>query len=187
MGYLALLEQFEPCCEQEEGDKRVVLDYCRTFPQNILTRENEFAHLTSSGLVLNPSLTRVLMVYHNIYQSWSWTGGHADGESNFLRVALREVQEETSISCVRPLSEAPLSLEILPVAPHFKRGKFVCAHVHLNVTYLLEADPALPLRVKPDENSGVRWFPVEEVLGAVSEPCMRVVYRKLMEKAADFS
>ena len=86
-----------------------------------------------------------------------------------------------------PLSEAPLSLEILPVAPHFKRGKFVCAHVHLNVTYLLEADPALPLRVKPDENSGVRWFPVEEVLGAVSEPCMRVVYRKLMEKAADFS
>ena len=101
--------------------------------------------------------------------------------------SLREAQEETSISCVRPLSEAPLSLEILPVAPHFKRGKFVCAHVHLNVTYLLEADPALPLRVKPDENSGVRWFPVEEVLGAVSEPCMRVVYRKLMEKAADFS
>ena len=101
--------------------------------------------------------------------------------------SLREAQEETSISCVRPLSEAPLSLEILPVAPHFKRGKFVCAHVHLNATYLLEADPALPLRVKPDENSGVRWFPVEEVLGAVSEPCMRVVYRKLMEKAADFS
>ena len=101
--------------------------------------------------------------------------------------SLREAQEETSVSCVRPLSEAPLSLEILPVAPHFKRGKFVCAHVHLNVTYLLEADPALPLRVKPDENSGVRWFPVEEVLGAVSESCMRVVYRKLMEKAADFS
>ena len=87
---------------------------------------------------------------------------------------------------MRPLSETPLSLEILPVAPHFKRDKFVCAHVHLNVTYLLEADPALPLRVKPDENSGVRWFPAEEVLGAVSEPCMRVVYQKLMDKVKRF-
>lgn len=181
-----ILSNFVPDCEQEKQDRRRMLELLGE-GRDLLHRDNESAHFTASSWIVSPDRRRALMVYHNIYQSWSWTGGHADGESNFLRVALREAQEETSISCVRPLSEAPLSLEILPVAPHFKRGKFVCAHVHLNVTYLLETDPALPLRVKPDENSGVRWFPVEEVLGAVSEPCMRVVYRKLMEKAADFS
>ena len=180
------IADYKPYNEQEAHDQAVMRQLLATQP-DLFTRENQVAHMTASSWLLNATHDKVLMIYHNIYHSWAWTGGHADGESNFLRVALREAQEETSISCVRPLSEAPLSLEILPVAPHFKRGKFVCAHVHLNVTYLLEADPALPLRVKPDENSGVRWFPVEEVLGAVSEPCMRVVYRKLMEKAADFS
>ena len=180
------IADYKPYNEQEAHDQAVMRQLLATQP-DLFTRENLVAHMTASSWLLNATHDKVLMIYHNIYHSWAWTGGHADGESNFLRVALREAQEETSISCVRPLSEAPLSLEILPVAPHFKRGKFVCAHVHLNVTYLLEADPALPLRVKPDENSGVRWFPVEEVLGAVSEPCMRVVYRKLMEKAADFS
>ena len=34
------------------------------------------------------------MVYHNIYNSWSWLGGHADGETDLLAVALREVKEE---------------------------------------------------------------------------------------------
>ena len=73
-------------------------------------------------------------------------------------------------------------MEILHVAPHVKRGKFVCAHLHLNATYLLEADDRAPIRCKPDENSAVRWLDVDEVLTAVSEPDMLPVYRKLLEK-----
>ena len=76
------------------------------------------------------------------------------------------------------------SLEILHVAPHVKRGKFVCAHLHLNATYLLEAGDKSPIRCKPDENSAVRWLSVQDVLSSVSEPAMRPVYQKLMEKAA---
>ena len=83
-----------------------------------------------------------------------------------------------------PVSRDIFSLEILHVAPHVKRGKFVCAHLHLNATYLLEADDQAPIRCKPDENSAVRWLDVSEVLSAVSEPAMLPVYRKLMEKAA---
>ena len=30
------------------------------------------------------------MVFHNTYGSWSWIGGHADGERDLERVALRE-------------------------------------------------------------------------------------------------
>ena len=67
---------------------------------------------------------------------------------------------------------------------HVKRGHFVCAHLHLNATYLLEAEDHAPIRCKPDENSAVRWLDTAEVLAAVSEPAMLPVYRKLMEKAA---
>ena len=92
------------------------------------------------------------MAYHNLYQSWAWLGGHADGESDLLSVALREANEESGVLAV-PVSPEIFSLEILHVAPHVKRGKFVCAHLHLNATYLLEADDKAPIRCKPDESS----------------------------------
>lgn len=57
------------------------------------------------------------------------------------------------------------------------------SHLHLNITYLLEADEEAVLRIKPDENSGVKWFPLEEALKASSEPWMvERVYKKLNEK-----
>ena len=69
------------------------------------------------------------------------------------------------------------------MAGHEKRGAYVPSHLHLNVTFLLEADPTAPLRCKPDENSGVAWFSPENALTASSEPWMRDrVYRKLIEK-----
>ena len=56
------------------------------------------------------------------------------------------------------------------------------AHLHLNVTYLLEADDRQPLAVKPDENSDVRWFSLDEAVAASTEPEMRIVYQKLNGK-----
>ena len=65
---------------------------------------------------------------------------------------------------------------------HVKRGKFVSSHLHLNVTYLLEADDAQPIRPKPDENSAVRWMALDKAAENREEPFMAVVYRKLNEK-----
>ena len=69
--------------------------------------------------------SKVLMVYHNIYHSWSWLGGHADGETDLLAVAIREVKEEAGISDVRPVSEEIFSLESLTVDGHVKK-RTVC-------------------------------------------------------------
>ena len=52
------------------------------------------------------------------------------------------------------------------------------------MTYLLQADEAQALHEKPDENSGVRWFALPDVLPNIREPEMRVVYQKLMDKCA---
>ena len=177
---------YNPWNEQEQQDRELILYHLKQTP-DIFTRENCTAHMTSSSWIVNPSLTKVLMVYHNIYNSWSWTGGHADGETDLLSVALREAREETGIRHVKVLYPEIYSLEVLTVDGHEKRGKYVSSHLHLNLTYLLEADDYDLLSRKADENSAVAWFPVEEVIQASSEPWFRArIYSKLNEKLVSF-
>ena len=81
------------------------------------------------------------------------------------------------------MSDGILSLEVLTVDSHIKRGQYVPSHLHLNVTYLAEADEDELLTVKEDENTGVRWFENDEALKASTEPWfVENVYKKLMEK-----
>lgn len=77
-------------------------------------------HFTVSALVLNPEMNRVLMVHHNLFGTFTWPGGHTDGETDLLAVALREVREETGVGAVYPLSGAPLSLDLLSCPAHVK-------------------------------------------------------------------
>lgn len=176
------LEQYHPFNEQEERDKKVMLQLLKMQP-DIFTRENEVAHFTASSWLLNREHTKVLMIYHNIYHSWSWTGGHADGEEDLLAVAIKEAQEETGVKEIQTVDDTIFSIETLTVDGHEKRGRYVPSHLHLNVTYLLEADEAEVLRIKPDENSGVKWFALEEALEACSEPWMvERIYKKLNKK-----
>ncbi|TSI05959.1 NUDIX hydrolase [Lysinibacillus sp. BW-2-10] len=175
------IEQYQPYNAQEIKDQELILKYMDLF-DNLLTRENEFAHFTASAWVVNQDRTKVLMAYHNIYQSWSWVGGHADGNTNLLEVALKETQEETGLQKIKPVSDEMYSIEILGVAAHEKKGNHIATHVHLNVTYLIEADENELLQIKPDENSDIGWFTFEDAIAASTEPEMKVVYKKLNDK-----
>ena len=180
------VESFVPCNEQEERDRENLLRWIDS-GADILTRKNEVAHLTASAWVMSPDRTKVLMAYHNLYDSWAWLGGHADGESDLLAVALREAEEESGVGAVCAVTGEILSVETLCVEGHEKRGQYVPCHLHLNVTYLLEADPSLPLKVKPDENSAVAWIAVEDIAKKSSEKWfVERVYAKLCEKAKNY-
>ena len=175
------IEHFEPFNEQERADKEMMLEYINTFT-DVLTRENKMCHFTASNWIVNKERTKVLMIYHNIYQSWAWTGGHADGDGNLLHVALKEAQEETGLNHLKVLKQEIYSLEILTVDSHIKRGNFVPSHLHLDCCYLLEADENEQLKVKEDENSGVKWIDINKVIEITNEPKMIPIYQKLNNK-----
>lgn len=176
---LRSLACYQPFNEQEARDLPGMIAFLRQ-GETPFHRENALAHFTASAWITDRKREKVLMVYHNLYRSWAWTGGHADGETDLLAVALREAREETGVQHIRPVSEDIFSVEILQVEGHEKRGQYVSSHLHMNVTYLLEADDTDILTVKPDENSGVMWVPVDRVAEKVSEPWMvQRIYSKL--------
>ena len=177
--------RFQPGDAREAQEQRMILEMIDRLGDAILTRESEIAHMTASSIIVSPDRRRTLMAFHRIYNSWAWTGGHADGESDFEAVARREAQEETGISGLRRLGGGIASLEILPVWAHVRRGKPVGSHLHLNVSYLFEADDSLPLSVREDENSAVGWLAVDRLGESVSEPPMLPVYERLLRRAND--
>lgn len=182
MDYIEELQLFSPSTMQEEKDKKTMERYIQMFPNNILTRDNEFAHFTASSMILNEQRDKVLMVYHNIYRSWSWTGGHADGDVDFLEVSIKEAREETGIKNITALKKQMITVDILPVWGHVKNGSYVSAHQHLNYTYLLMADEQEDLTIKEDENSGVSWIEIKRLEEFVTEPQMLPVYKKIVDK-----
>ena len=183
MSFIDELKEYEPKCEQEAKDKEYMLEAYETFP-NIFVRENNFVHFTSSALVVNKDRTKALLIFHNIYNSWAWVGGHADGEEDLLAVALREVEEETSVKNLKVLGNGKImSIDALPVAGHIKRGKYVSAHIHFSATYIFEADENEAIQIKPDENSQVAWQPLDKVVELSTEPHMKPAYQKLVDIA----
>lgn len=174
------IEAYEPINEQEMHDKAQIVACLHAF-DDVLTRNNTVAHFTCSGMVFNKARTHVLMIYHNLYDSWGWTGGHADGEADFLAVAQREVLEETGVEAT-PITSEIIALDVLNVLGHVKKGAFVSAHLHLNVTYAFEADDTAPLTIKEDENSGVAWMAIEEIEDNVKEAHMKPIYAKIMKR-----
>jgi len=176
------IENYKPFNIQEQKDKRIILQFLNDY-DDAFFRSNELAHMTASAWVVNKDKTRVLMAYHNIYDSWAWLGGHCDGDEDCLAVALKEVKEEAGVKSVIPISKDIFSLEILSVDSHYKRGDYVPTHLHLNVTYLLEADENEELFAKEDENSGVAWFEKDEAIAKSNEKWFKEnIYRKLNQK-----
>ena len=183
---LRQLRIFSPGNEQEERDRAELLRRLES-GEELLTRDNASAHLTASAWVVNPGRDRVLMAYHDLYDSWAWLGGHADGDARLWAVALREVEEESGAAGARLLSPDIFSVEILTVDGHEKRGRYVSSHLHLNVTYLVELDDRQSLHNRPGENSRVAWFTPEGAVAASTEPWFRErVYTKLNRRLAEF-
>lgn len=182
MDYKKAITDFKPGSAQEAADQQTMLSFIENNPGDVLVRGNKIAHITSSAMIFNETMDKLLMVYHNIYQSWSWTGGHADGDADLLYVAMKEAREETGLKNIKACSDKIVSLDILPVFGHLKNNEMVSSHLHLSVSYILQASEAESICIKPDENSGVQWIPISELSDYVNEPHVQIVYDKILIK-----
>ena len=182
MDFISHINSYIPKNEQEIQDKKIIMDCIKQFPDTVLLRENEVAHITSSGFIVNQTLDKTLMIHHNIRNAWAWTGGHADGDTNLPEVAVREALEETGVN-VRLLSREIASIDVWTVNGHVRRGSYVNSHLHLSVAYILVADENETPIVKPDENSAVKWLPVVNINEDFFDKYDVYLYTKLLEQA----
>jgi len=178
--YYHKIKNYTPKNEQEEVDKLAMLAFIE-HNEDVLDRENLVAHLTSSAIVVNEEMDKVLFAHHNIYNAWGWVGGHNDGDGNLLEVAIKEAKEETGLEHIVVVDEDIFMLDVIHVTNHIKHGKYVGDHLHLNVTFLLQADEEESVMHKPDENSGVRWFAIDTCLDHVQEERMMAIYQKAFD------
>ena len=182
--YKDLVENYIPKNEQEQKDRNAMLTFIDR-NNDALDRMNQLAHFTSSAFIVNAQMTKVLFAHHNIYNSWGWVGGHNDGDPDFLHVALKEAKEETGVKNVQAYSNEVIGIDNIYVSNHIKHGAYVSDHIHMNVTYLLIADECDELTIKTDENSGVKWFNLEDALTIIDEPRMVPVYTKFLDYIAE--
>ncbi len=176
-----LIQAYKPKNEQEEKDKQLMMEFLEN-NDDALIRDNLAAHITSSAFVVNETMDKIVFVHHNIYNSWSWVGGHNDGDPDLLHVAIKEAKEETGIKHIRSYDSDIFTLDVIYVKNHIKHGEYVPDHLHLNAAFLLIASEEDPLHINHAENSGVKWFQIDDVLDYISEDRMMPVYQKAFKQ-----
>lgn len=184
MHYIDVVQTYQTDYEQEKVDQKLMLDFFERNP-DALDRTCLAGHVTSSVFIMNQLKTKVLLGFHNIYQSWGWFGGHNDGDPDCLQVALKEATEETGIQHFETVTKDPVALDVIFVKNHIKKGAFIPDHLHLNVTYGLLVDEATATQFNAAEHSGLEWFDRESYLDHVLEERMKPLYVKIEKRMMD--
>jgi len=185
MNYKEAIDAYIAFTEQEKMQKDIILDQINLVADDILLRSSQLVHMTATAIVFNEAADKMLMIHHNIYNTWACVGGHADGMDDLMAVARKELEEETGISRVIPISKNMVSLDILPVGTHMKNGVFVPNHLHLNATYAFTGFEREQVHIKPDENSAVTWIPVSSLRAYCKEDAFVDVYFRILERLKD--
>lgn len=117
-------------------------------------------HVTGSAWVVSPARQRVLLLHHRKHDQWFQPGGHADGDADILRVALRETAEETGLDPghIRLVNHAIFDVDVHTI-PASSRGP---RHEHYDVRFLVEMDDDLPIPGN-DESHEILWVLLNEV------------------------
>lgn len=151
-----------------ERTKRFVHEHTDCFERSLA-----IGHITGSAFIINHDKTHVLLTHHKKLNRWLQLGGHADGDSNILRVSLREAREESGLKDVRSLSDAIYDVDVHLIPAH----KNDAEHYHYDIRYLCSADSCVPLIIS-DESHDLVWVPIQAMLNYTEEQSMlRMVYK----------
>lgn len=151
---LQLLKDYQPRFMDEMGFVTRSLSYIEQH-EDCFYRELWPAHVTGSAWVVNPDRSRVLMMHHKKLNQWFQPGGHADGDADIVRVALKETEEETGISAedIKLVDGSIFDVDIHSIAPYGNDPE----HEHIDVRFLLEVDDSIAVPGN-DESHEVLWI-----------------------------
>lgn len=153
---LQLLHHYEQTHSDEANVVNRFKDFVMAY-ENCFLRLNEHGHITASCFLLSPSRKEILLTHHKKIGRWLQLGGHADGDSDVLRVALTEAYEESGIEGITPLDNMLFDIDIHHIAEHHD----VTAHFHYDVRFLLVA-PRREFTVS-SESHNLAWLPITHI------------------------
>ena len=140
-------------------------------------------HVTGSAWIVSADHRQVLLTHHRKLDRWLQLGGHADGDPDPFRVALREAREESGLATLAPLPDGtgllPLDLDVHRIPARGREPE----HLHHDVRYLLVAAPGQEL-VRSDESHDLRWFERSDLLDRLDEESLRRMDRKASARLA---
>jgi 8-oxo-dGTP pyrophosphatase MutT (NUDIX family) len=119
-------------------------------------------HFTGSALVVSADGSQALLHHHRFLDRWLQFGGHCDGETDVLQVAIREAEEESGIPGLIVTSRSPFDLDIHAIPENPRRGE--PAHFHYDIRYVLIA-PEGSVPAASHESHELRWFTPTEAEG----------------------
>lgn len=139
-------------------------------------------HVTGSAWVVTADGSRTLLVHHRKLHKWLQPGGHADGDADVPRVALREAREESGLAALSLYGRddlLPLDLDVHDIPARYNvAGELIeDAHQHHDCRFLV-VSPTAAAPVVSDESHDVRWFRVEQLPQITQEESVLRLARK---------
>ena len=142
---------------------------------NCFDRELLIGHITGSAWIIDNTGKYILLTHHRKLDKWLQPGGHCDGDSDVLAVALREATEETGVNDIQVVSHKIFDVDIHPIPER----KGIPAHLHYDIRFLLKADKDIPLIIT-EESNDLAWIEISKVEELHnSESILRMVRKTL--------
>jgi 8-oxo-dGTP pyrophosphatase MutT (NUDIX family) len=169
---LDLLATHRSADVNERAALSAISDFVRAQP-DCFERTLVAGHVTGSAWVVSDDGAAVVLLHHAKLARWLQPGGHADGDPDISRVALREAREETALRSLRSDGRGVFDVDVHAIPA---RG-VEPAHWHYDVRFLFHADRDEP-PVPSDESHDARWLSLDDAGRLAPEESIRRMIRK---------
>lgn len=148
-------------------------------PEDPFVRERLAGHFTASAWLVDGHGARVLLTHHRKLGRWLQLGGHADGDRDLARAALREASEESGLEGLR------IDRRIFDLDRHWIPARGTEAgHWHYDVRFVVRASSDESFVVS-DESHALAWRDVAALTADESaDASVRRMARKWLEGRA---
>jgi 8-oxo-dGTP pyrophosphatase MutT (NUDIX family) len=169
---LSLLKRYRPVSDVDMHAHTTIKTFVQAYPE-CFERTLEIGHITASAWLLNKDGDKALLMHHAKLNLWVQLGGHCDGESDVLAVAIKEAQEESGIEHIKPVSTEIFDLDVhfIPARKHEPE------HYHYDIRFLLQVTSDETV-VQNHESCDIRWFGKDRATLPTDSPSVVRMFEK---------